>query len=60
VAEHYVHGQLPADGGVVTAMANLATITSADRETVVTLTKEIATITDQLAAKDIWPNPKAR
>jgi hypothetical protein len=38
----------------VTAMANLATATSADRETVATLTQEIATLTDQLKAKDIW------
>jgi hypothetical protein len=35
-------------------MANLATATSADRETVATLTKEIATLTDQLKYKDIW------
>jgi hypothetical protein len=35
-------------------MDNLATATSADRETVVTLTQEIATLTDQLKAKDIW------
>jgi hypothetical protein len=35
-------------------MANLATVTSADRETVATLTKEIVTLTEQLKAKDIW------
>jgi hypothetical protein len=35
-------------------MANLATATSADRETVATLTRAIATLTDQLKAKDIW------
>jgi hypothetical protein len=35
-------------------MANLATATSADRETVANLTREIATLTDQLKAKDIW------
>jgi hypothetical protein len=35
-------------------MANLATATSADRETVATLTKAIATLKDQLKAKDIW------
>jgi hypothetical protein len=35
-------------------MANLATATSADRETVATLTQAIATLTDQLKAKDIW------
>jgi hypothetical protein len=35
-------------------MANLATATSADRETVATLTKAIATLTEQLKAKDIW------
>jgi hypothetical protein len=35
-------------------MDNLATATSADRETVATLTLAIATLTDQLKAKDIW------
>jgi hypothetical protein len=35
-------------------MANLATATSYDRETVANLTKEIATLKDQLKAKDIW------
>jgi hypothetical protein len=35
-------------------MANLTTDTSADRETVATLTKAIATLTEQLKAKDIW------
>jgi hypothetical protein len=35
-------------------MANLATATSAYRETVATLTKVIATLTEQLKAKDIW------
>jgi hypothetical protein len=35
-------------------MANLATVTSADRETVATFTKAIATLTDQLKAKDAW------
>jgi hypothetical protein len=35
-------------------MANLATATSADRETVATLTKAIETLTEQLKAKDIW------
>jgi hypothetical protein len=35
-------------------MANLATATSADRETVATLTRSIATLTDQLKSKDIW------
>jgi hypothetical protein len=35
-------------------MANLATATSADRETAATLTKAIATLTDQLKAKEIW------
>jgi hypothetical protein len=35
-------------------MANLATATSADRETVATLTRAIATITDQLKVKNIW------
>jgi hypothetical protein len=35
-------------------MANLATATSADRETVDTLTRVIATLTDQLKDKKIW------
>jgi hypothetical protein len=35
-------------------MANLATDKSADRETVAILTREIATLTEQLKAKDIW------
>jgi hypothetical protein len=35
-------------------MDNLATATSADRETVVTLTKAIATLTEKLKSKDIW------
>jgi hypothetical protein len=51
-----VQTQLPADGGSVTAMANLATSTSADRETVATLTKEITTLTKKLKAKYIWAN----
>jgi hypothetical protein len=54
VAENYEHTPVPADGEIVTAMANLATATSADRETVATLTRAIATLTDQLKAKDIW------
>jgi hypothetical protein len=54
VAEHYGHNSLPADSKCVTAMANLSTATSADRETVVTLTKAIETMTEQLKAKDIW------
>jgi hypothetical protein len=41
VAEHYEPTALPAKSGFVTAMANLATVTSADRETVATLTKAI-------------------
>jgi hypothetical protein len=44
VAEHYVQNQIPADGFFVTAMANL--------------TKEIVTLTDQLAAKYIWAKSK--
>jgi hypothetical protein len=39
-------------------MDKFATATSADRETAATLTKEIATLTDQLAAKDIWAKSK--
>jgi hypothetical protein len=35
-------------------MANLATAMSDDRETVATLTRAIATLTDQLKAKYIW------
>jgi hypothetical protein len=35
-------------------MANLATDTSAERETVATLTRAIAKPTNQLKAKDIW------
>jgi hypothetical protein len=54
VAEHYVQNPLPADGGLVTAMSNLSTATSADRETVATLTKAIATLDEQLKAKYMW------
>jgi hypothetical protein len=38
----------------VTAIANLATVTFADCEKVVTLNKAIATLTDQLVATYIW------
>jgi hypothetical protein len=41
VAEHYEPTPMPANNGFVTAMANLATATSADRETVATLTRSI-------------------
>jgi hypothetical protein len=54
VIEHYVHNLLPADGAFVTAMANLATATFSNRETVATFAKAIATLTEQLKAKDIW------
>jgi hypothetical protein len=54
VAEHYVHDQLPADGGFFTSIANLATAASADLETVATLTKTIATLADQLTVKEVW------
>jgi hypothetical protein len=54
VADHYEPTPIPANTGFVTAMANLATATSADRETVATLTIAIATLTDKLKAKDIW------
>jgi hypothetical protein len=54
VVEHYEPTPIPADAGFTTAMANLATATSADRETVATLTRAIATLTDQLKAKDTW------
>jgi hypothetical protein len=58
VVEHYLHDQISSDGIFVTAMANLVTTTSADRESVAILTKVITTITDQLAAKDIWAKSK--
>jgi hypothetical protein len=54
VAEHYEHTPAPADTEFVTAMANLATATSADHETIATLKRAIATLTDQLKDKDIW------
>jgi hypothetical protein len=54
VAEHYGHGQLPPDGALATVMANLATITSDDCETVAALTKTIAALSEQVAAKDMW------
>jgi hypothetical protein len=56
VAKHYAPTTMPANNGLVTAMANLAAANSADRETVATLTRaiDIATLTDQLKAKDIW------
>jgi hypothetical protein len=54
VAEHYEHTPAPADTEFVTAMVNLATATSADRETVATLTRAISTLTDQLKYKYIW------
>jgi hypothetical protein len=54
VAEHYVHNSLPDDGGFVTAIVNLDTVASSYCETVGTLTKAIATLTEQLKAKDIW------
>jgi hypothetical protein len=53
VAEHYGPNSLLADSGFATAMANLANVTSADRETVATLTKAIANLKYQLKAKDI-------
>jgi hypothetical protein len=45
VAEHYEPTPMPANNGFVTDVANLATATSADSETVATLTREIATLT---------------
>jgi hypothetical protein len=54
VAEHYEQTPAPADTEVATAMANLATATSADRETVATLTRAITTLNDKMKAKDIW------
>jgi hypothetical protein len=58
VAEHSVHRQLPSGGGFVTAMANLATTTSADCETVAAITKTSATLTDQLATREVWAKSK--
>jgi hypothetical protein len=58
VAEHYMQNQLPADGSFVTTMANLATANSDDGETVSTLTKVIATLTDQLTEKYMWAKSK--
>jgi hypothetical protein len=46
VAEHYEPTPLPSKSGFVTSITNLATATSADRETVATLTKAIATFTE--------------
>jgi endonuclease V-like protein UPF0215 family len=54
VAENYVQTAIPVDGGFATTIANLVIATSTDRETIVVLIKTIATLTDQLAAKDIW------
>jgi hypothetical protein len=54
VADQYVQNQLPADGGFVTDMANLATANSVEREKVSTLTKAIATLREQLKAKYMW------
>jgi hypothetical protein len=54
VAEHYEPTPMPANTVFVTAMANLATASSADRETVAILTRAIATLTDQFKAKDVW------
>jgi hypothetical protein len=41
VAEQYVHGQNPPDVRFVTAMANLATATSSNRENVAALTQKL-------------------
>jgi hypothetical protein len=54
VAENYEPTPLPANRGLVSVMANLATATSAERETVANFTEEIATMTDQLKANYIW------
>jgi hypothetical protein len=54
IAEHHEPTPMPANAGFVITIANLSTTTSADRETVATLTREIATLADQLKAKDIW------
>jgi predicted metal-binding protein len=47
---------MPSNTGSVTAKTNLATVTPADREKFVTMTRAIETLTDQLKAKDIWAN----
>jgi hypothetical protein len=52
--EQYGHNSLPSYSSFVTTIANLATATSAERETVVILTKAIATLKEKLKAKDIW------
>jgi hypothetical protein len=39
-------------------MANLSTATSAERETVADLTKTIAALSEQLAAKDVFAKAK--
>jgi hypothetical protein len=54
VAVLYEPTPMPTNTGFVTAMANLATATYDDRETVAKLARAIATLTDQLKAKDIW------
>jgi hypothetical protein len=54
VADIYEQTQAPADTDFATAMANLVTANSSERETVATLTRAIATLTDQLKAKDVW------
>jgi hypothetical protein len=59
VPDHHEPNPMPANTGFITAMANLAnlaTATSADRETVATLTRAIANLTDQLKAQYILMN----
>jgi hypothetical protein len=51
VAKHYEPTPMPVDAGFTTAMDNLANATSANRETVATLTRAIANLTEQLKAK---------
>jgi hypothetical protein len=57
IAEHYEHYEptpIPGNSSFVTVMANLTTATSADRETVATLTKAIATLTASLHRAASW------
>jgi hypothetical protein len=58
VTEHYGCDQIPADGALSTAMASLTTVTSDDHETVAALTETITSISETLAATDVWAKEK--
>jgi hypothetical protein len=58
VAEHYVHGELPAYGSVTTTMVNLADATDADHETIAALIKTIAALSEKLVAKEFFVKTK--